>query len=401
MADGAVTFKDAAGVTVVHDTRAAVNGDLRPVVALGNDGDAVAAVEQFGALSVNAGYATWLYDSWSTALDTVDKWTVTGTAPSITVGTMVMPATVSTYNTLRAKNNIIANAGFAYVASGMQIEGATAGTGSGRFWGLGTNATTPGAAVLVQDGIGFELDQVSGALLAVTYAAGVRTTIATLTRPNDGATHRYAVQFRVTAAYWFVDGLQVPVATVNWPNVTIAELPPIFVRQNAATVTGVTFINHAHLTADTSRQGVTHIDPVIGTRAQTVKAPSTAAAAVDMPAVVALHPTSPLPAGTSTIGAVRAAPAGTGTITSVASSVTSVTVLAANAVRLGAAFTNDSTSTCFLSVAASPSSATSYTRRMVADEYYELPDLGMIYTGALTAVWVTAAGSLRVTEHTA
>lgn len=235
-------------------------------MVLGNDGDTVAGLEPFGALSVSTGYSSLFYDSWSGPLDTADKWTVTGTAPSLSGGNMQMSATLSTYNAIRTKDTVLPNSGFTLVRNGISIETAAA-VGAGRFWGLGTPATTPAPAVLVQDGIGFEINQADGALLAVTYSAGVRTTVATLTRPADGAIHAYGVYFRVTQAFWFIDNTQVPVASASFPNLTVVELPALIVRQNAAAFTGTpSFVNIAHLTADTSRQATSISDPIIGTR---------------------------------------------------------------------------------------------------------------------------------------
>jgi hypothetical protein len=231
------------------------------------NGANTAGVEPFSALTVNTGYQTLFYESWSTSpIDTTDKWTVTGAAPTIANGNMQMPATVSTYNAIRTKDNIRPNNGFTHVRNGIQIEAATA-NGAGRFWGLGTPATVPSATSLVQDGIGFEIDQTTGALLAVSYVAGVRTTVATLNAPTDGAFHPYALTFRVTRAYWFIDDLQNPVASMSFPNVQVVELPALIVRQNAASFTGTpVFSNIAHLTADTSKQGTLISDPLIGTR---------------------------------------------------------------------------------------------------------------------------------------
>jgi hypothetical protein len=260
MADSSVPITAGSGTPI--DTRTASNGDNRQVVVLGNDGDAVGAVEQWGAQVVNMGPSTLFYDSWSVSpIDTTDKWTVVGTAPTIATGTMTMPATVSTYNAIRTKDAVRAHAGFTYVANGITVETTTT-TGAGRFWGLGTPATTPAAAVLAQDGVGFELDQATGALLAVTYAAGVRTT-----RPTDGGHHRYAMHFRVTQAYWYIDNLGVPVASMAFPPVQVVELPALIVRQNAASFTGTpVFVNTAHLTGDTSRMAQSVSDPVVGTR---------------------------------------------------------------------------------------------------------------------------------------
>ena len=235
------------------------------------NGTADAGVEPFGALVANTGYQTLFYDEWATSpIDTTDKWTVTGTTPGVASGLMTMVATVSTYNAIQTKDAVRPNVGFSLVRNGISIETAVS-TGAGRFWGLGTPATVPAAAVLAQNGIGYELDQATGALLAVTYAAGVRTTVATLTRPTDGAIHGYGLYFRVTQAYWILDG--VTVASQAFPNVAVAGLPALIVRQNAAALTGTpAFANIAHLTADTSRQGMLISDPVVGTRQARVNA---------------------------------------------------------------------------------------------------------------------------------
>lgn len=356
------------------DTRLTANGDHRQVVALGNAGDVVAGLSPWGALDASTGPATLFYDTWTGPLDTTDKWTVTGTAPVLSGGNMTMSATVSTYNAIRTKDLIRPNVGHTYVANGVTIETGTT-VGAGRFWGLGTTATTPAPGVLCQDGIGFELDQATGALLAVTYSAGVRTTVATLTKPTDGLPHRYAVWFRVTSAYWSVDNLQVPVASVSFPGVTIAELPALIVRQNASSFTGTPVFTHlAHLTADTSRQVVTLGDPVIGTRQARVSA----------------------------AGAVSVAPtgAGTGTLSSVSAAASSTSLLAANSARLGAIVYNDSTATLYLGLTSGTVSTTAYTVQLPAGAVYELSrDLG--YTGALTGIWSSATGAARLTELTA
>lgn len=84
-------------------------------------------------------------------------------------------------------------------------------------------------------------------------------------------------------------------------------------------------------------------------------------------------------------------------VTSVASSATSVTLLASNANRLGATVHNDSTAALFLKLGATASSS-SFTVKMAADSYYEVP---FGYTGILGGIWASANGSARVTEVTA
>jgi hypothetical protein len=253
------------------DVVTATNGDIRQVLAIGNDGDTVAGVSPWGALNTDTGPATMFYDAWSASpIDTTDKWTTTGTAPTIAGGNMTMAATAG-YHAIRSKDTVRPNAGFTYVANGIQLEGATAGTGATRFWGLGTTANTPAATSLAQEGAGFEIDA-AGVLSAVTYTGGVRTSIAVLTRPTDTANHRYAMYFRVTSVVWFIDDMNVPVATKTFPAVAVVELPALIARFNGTLGNSPVFVNTAHLTGDTSRQGMVLIDPVVGTRQARVTA---------------------------------------------------------------------------------------------------------------------------------
>lgn len=95
-------------------------------------------------------------------------------------------------------------------------------------------------------------------------------------------------------------------------------------------------------------------------------------------------------------GAVWVRPKATTTTasTSVAASATSVTVLASNTGRIGATIYNDSTATLYLKLGATASS-TSYSVKMLADDYYEVP---YFYTGVIDGIWTSATGSARVTE---
>lgn len=127
-----------------------------------------------------------------------------------------------------------------------------------------------------------------------------------------------------------------------------------------------------------------------------------------------------LPAGTNNIGDVDVltlpaitgtvtANAGTGTfatketrasssaVTSVNDTASSTTLLAANANRLGATVYNDSTVALYLKLGAT-ASLTSFTVKMAADSYYEVP---FAYTGIIDGIWASdASGSARITEIT-
>lgn len=130
--------------------------------------------------------------------------------------------------------------------------------------------------------------------------------------------------------------------------------------------------------------------------------------------------TNALPTGANTIGSVNGIQSGTwtvqpgntanttawltdmpkattGTMSSVAGSASSVTILASNASRRGAAVFNDSSAILYLAVSATTASTTAYTVQVAANSYYELPT-NRLYTGQLTGIWASATGSARVTE---
>lgn len=86
--------------------------------------------------------------------------------------------------------------------------------------------------------------------------------------------------------------------------------------------------------------------------------------------------------------------AATPTQTSVAASASSVTVIASNANRLGATVYNDSTVDLYLKLGAT-ASTTSFTVKMAAASYYEVP---FGYTGIIDGIWASATGNARITE---
>lgn len=84
------------------------------------------------------------------------------------------------------------------------------------------------------------------------------------------------------------------------------------------------------------------------------------------------------------------------TISAVAASITSVTLLAANASRKGAIIYNDGSSTINMKFGAVASS-TSFTVKILSQTYYELK---VGYTGVIDGIWLLANGNARVTEFT-
>ncbi len=80
-----------------------------------------------------------------------------------------------------------------------------------------------------------------------------------------------------------------------------------------------------------------------------------------------------------------------------ASSLTVVTLLAANANRLGATIYSDGNMRLLVKLG-SGASASSFTVRMESNGYYEVP---FWYTGIITGIWLNLVdGTARVTELT-
>lgn len=107
----------------------------------------------------------------------------------------------------------------------------------------------------------------------------------------------------------------------------------------------------------------------------------------------------PLPTGAATEATLAAlngksSPA-TAALSSVAASVTTVSILASNAARKGFVLVNDSASIVYVAFAAT-ATATAFTYMLKANSVVESPN--WVYTGAISGIWVSAVGSLRVTE---
>lgn len=124
---------------------------------------------------------------------------------------------------------------------------------------------------------------------------------------------------------------------------------------------------------------------------------------------------SSLPAGTNAIGklaansgvdigdvdvtslpAITQPNASSATVTQVASSASSVTLQASNASRKGLTIYNDSTQALYVKFGTT-ASATSFTVKIPADGYYEMP-VAPVYTGRVDAIWAAANGNAYVTE---
>jgi hypothetical protein len=96
---------------------------------------------------------------------------------------------------------------------------------------------------------------------------------------------------------------------------------------------------------------------------------------------------------------VKQSTSATATRSDVAGSAASVTVLAANANRLGATIFNDSSALLYLK-AGITASATDFTWKLFPGDLLTI-DATLLYTGRIDGVWASATGAARVTEFTA
>lgn len=89
------------------------------------------------------------------------------------------------------------------------------------------------------------------------------------------------------------------------------------------------------------------------------------------------------------------------TLTSVASSATSVTILAENLKRKGASIVNNSTAILYLKLSNADSddadATTDHSVQLPTLSYYEVP---FGYTGIIRGIWAAANGSANITEYT-
>lgn len=90
--------------------------------------------------------------------------------------------------------------------------------------------------------------------------------------------------------------------------------------------------------------------------------------------------------------------ASTGTVSSVASGIASVTILAANTSRVGAVIVNTDANALHLLLSNGTASTTNYTAKVAAGGEYTVPSN---YTGIIVGIWAAdGTGSAVVTELT-
>jgi hypothetical protein len=253
--------------------------------------------------------------------------------------------------------------------------------------GLPTSGSTIGSVNLVSSA--GNIPMVTGALTAaVADNPGTATTVTTSAQVIAAVANSGNVTFHlVTTAFV---GTVVFEASING-GVNYAPLMSIREDGSGAETSLILNIASAYIRTYTSGlPGFTHFR----VRCSAFTSGSLAVAISQGP--ILIEPSPVLGAGSATVGFL--ANPSTGTITSPALSLTSFTVLAANALRRGATFFNDSSNVLYLALAAT-ASTTAYTVQVIPGWAYELPG-PHIYSGIVTGIALTATGSVRVTEMT-
>lgn len=187
-----------------------------------------------GSLQVALDPTTLLSDHFET-LESTNTWALFGTsAPALSAGALSFGVGTTTNATSYARSiPVFAPQSSTYLQFECLVTLETAATtGNKRWWGLGTYAT-PSQTVPVTNGAIFEIDQVSGNLLASIYSNSTRTQSVTLTRPSDGLVHRYVIYYRASRAYFEIDSTTV--ATVLAPNTQVAVFNLVLGSVNGGT----------------------------------------------------------------------------------------------------------------------------------------------------------------------
>lgn len=167
----------------------------------------------------------------------------------------------------------------------------------------------------------------------------------------------------------------------------------------AGTSTGTPTMGFYHSTIDAVTDGRAATVGITAKRALLVNlqnASGTEIGTASTPVQVSLANTGSNATAVAVSGTVGISASSTAAITSVASSATSVALLSSNTGRKSATFFNESTATLYLAFAAT-SSLTAYTVQIPPASFYEL---SINYTGAISGIWSTANGSVRITELT-
>lgn len=198
-----------------------------------------AFVTTYGTLRVTNEPSSLFSDDFDTStVDITDRW-ITGSQSGGTITITSSSLSMSIGTSANAGAFIQSQPSFPSVGLGFKVLGFAHQMETGsiinthRFWGFATQSGTWNTTNSITHGVGFEQDP-AGAFWASIYSSGVRIFSSSLIRPTDGATHRYAILSRADSAVWYQDGIEIPVASNNFPSLNSLTLPIRFHIINAA-----------------------------------------------------------------------------------------------------------------------------------------------------------------------
>lgn len=191
-------------------------------------------------LKVSMEPTSLFYDTFDAALDTTDRWTVAGTAPTSGTGqlTMNQGTAALAFSGIQSKASFqLLGSMFVQPVNVLKVDSGLK-TGAYRFFGLGVAEAAPTVANPIVNGVGFEWASATGILSGVVWSNSVRTQSVSLAvfQPQDGNFHRYSMLYKTSRVYFEIDGANI--GTIALPNPQLSTLPDLqLVVNGAATVT--------------------------------------------------------------------------------------------------------------------------------------------------------------------
>lgn len=165
----------------------------------------------------------------STTIDTTNKW-ITGSQSGADMAIISGALTMSVGVAANAGAFIQSKTTFPSVGVGFRVLGFTnkiesaAITNNHKFWGFASQSGTWNTTNPITNGFGFEQD-IAGNFWASVYSNNTRIFSQSLSKPTDAAVHRYALVTRADAAFWYQDGIEIPVVSTTFSQISTYGLP--------------------------------------------------------------------------------------------------------------------------------------------------------------------------------
>jgi hypothetical protein len=296
-------------MTLVGSPSGSTTKSINPAVTITSPSAGAAGlyafVSAYGTLRTSNEGPQLFHDSFEgSVFDTQDLWVLNqgnggSVAPVSGQATFTVGTTNLAFAELSSQANMVSTGlGFLVFGCVVKLE-AAAILNNHRFWGLGWGGSPFGNHI--SEGIGFEVDT-DGILYASVFTGGSRNAQA-LTKPTDGAQHRYAIVIRSDLILWYQDSIETPVASLAYSGPAVTSLPIRFhCYNNNIPGSNPTFTVSGVGMQDSSPSSIALSDGAFPWRKAAVTAPNTVAVASDPALVVALSPNGQLSAVANVYG---------------------------------------------------------------------------------------------------